>query len=819
MPTHRRFFLWAGMTAMLLGAPAARAETPPRIDRVRIGLPAGKSGQESGRSRNGAWAPVAVTLKSGTEGNPQGVYRIRIETKDLEDLTYQFTVGVPALAGTSERTVLGYAVPAGEGAEFRVLLEKGGRILQSLKVSRDTSKDEVLAATDILFLAAGAGLSQLKRAAEKLDRPEGKEAEVDPEAGRRQFVFADEVSLLPDRWFGYDAVDVVVLATGKRDFVNQLAQDSESPRRNALLEWVRRGGQLVLSVGRNKQEVAQLFSKMALLDCKVTGSEVVNRLTNLSNWCELAGNRQPLQQVEVATLVPGKSVHVMLRERRDGGRPLLLESSCGLGRVILVAFDLDTPPFATWDGQLAFWTRLQAEVAPYLPVRAAGQGKKGGPAVAPAGPAGGLGIPGMDEAATYDFRADLKRRLEAIDQVPVIPFYWVALFIFFYIALVGPLDYFVLKKLFKRLELTWITFPLTVLVVSVIAYAIAYASKGDEVRVKKVDLIDVDLHAPQQVYGHTWFTLFSPRAQSYTVGIEPADTWTGPVPPSAPGPVLTLLEGGDRSPRAGSAGLFPRPYEYADEAQGLLRVPVPVWATRSFTASWRAPVQPKQPPIGIDDEVGPIRRARDGEGLVGRLTNNLPTELRSVALFYKEKWYSLGSLAPGESRRVEQVFARDAQGQNRQIAQWLHVSDQYNPQDLLAPGMPLAPTGRPIPENAEARSTFAVIKPLLFFGAYRSVEDTTRTNAGLRSLDQTWRLRHLPEYPAPERPRFRAEAILVARTPMLVDRAEAVTAHGASPSHLWLGELPAPGVGRPDLPGYITQETYLRVFIPVSSDR
>jgi len=337
--------------------------------------------------------------------------------------------------------------------------------------------------------------------------------------------------------------------------------------------------------------------------------------------------------------------------------------------------------------------------------------------------------------------------------------------------------------------------------------------------VNKVDLIDVDLHQPRQAYGRTWFALFSPRAQSYTVGLEPAaGTWTAPIPPSAPGPVLTLLEGGDRTPRTGASGLFPRPYEYVEEAQGLLRVPVPVWATRSFAASWRAPLLAKQPPIGIEDDIGPIRRARDGDGLVGRLTNNLPAELRTVALFYREKWYSLGTLAPGESRRVEPLFGRDAQGQNRPLAQWFQVTPPdrglaAGRSDPLAPNLPLAPTGRPIPVTAEERSTYRVIKPLLFYRAFRSADDRTATNAGLRSLDQTWRLRPQPEVPIGQH--FRDEAILVARTPMLSDRAETVAGHGASPSRLWLGDLPGDEPARPSLAGFITQETFVRVFIPI----
>ena len=59
----------------------------------------------------------------------------------------------------------------------------------------------------------------------------------------------------------------------------------------------------------------------------------------------------------------------------------------------------------------------------------------------------------------------------------------------------GPVDYFILKKVFKRLEWTWITFPAVVLVVSVAAYLIAYAVKGNELKINKIDLIDIDLRS------------------------------------------------------------------------------------------------------------------------------------------------------------------------------------------------------------------------------------------------------------------------------------------------------------------------------------
>jgi hypothetical protein len=414
---------------------------------------------------------------------------------------------------------------------------------------------------------------------------------------------------------------------------------------------------------------------------------------------------------------------------------------------------------------------------------------------------------GQDQMASLQAR--LKHDIDTFGEIPPVSFGWVALFILFYIALVGPLDYFILKKLFKRLEFTWITFPVSVIIVSVLVYFAAYGLKGEELRINKIDLVEVDLVDSKQVYGSTWFSLFSPRVAAYTVGIEPAsDTWTAPVPDGAPGPVVTLLEAGDTTTRAGSQALFRRPYEYADEQVGLYRVPVPVWSTRSFKASWRAPLRAKTPAIGITDDAGPIRKARGGSGLAGRITNNLAVKLTDVSLFYQYKWYNVGTLEPGERKQVEPLFAVDAQGQNREVGTWFTDS-------TLAPNLPLAPSGRLIDSSFKGSSArpYETIKPMLFFQAAQQLE---KTNAGLRRFDQSWRLRELMQYPPPDRARYRDEVILVARAPLVCDAAEAATTHPVSPSRLWLNDLPGGERTRPHIPGVLTQDTFLRVYIPVA---
>ncbi len=91
---------------------------------------------------------------------------------------------------------------------------------------------------------------------------------------------------------------------------------------------------------------------------------------------------------------------------------------------------------------------------------------------------------------------------------------------------------------------------------------------------------------------------------------------------------------------------------------------------------------------------------------------------------------------------------------------------------------------------------------------------TEQPNSGLRRYDASWRL--LRQGEGVNMP-FRNEAVLVARTPPRSDKAEAVAQDGVSPSRLWLDHLPGTQPQRPALSGYLQQETYVRIYIPVQT--
>jgi hypothetical protein len=333
-----------------------------------------------------------------------------------------------------------------------------------------------------------------------------------------------------------------------------------------------------------------------------------------------------------------------------------------------------------------------------------------------------------------------------------------------------------------------------VILISVAAYFVAYAVKGDDRRVNKVDLVEIDLHQPRQVYGTSWFTLFSPRIQNYTLGVEPAAEWAAPAAgnPVPGATVVNIMDRPDEGGRKGSQGLFRRPYEYAEDASGLERVPIPVWATRSFTASWRAPLPGGKSPI----DVTVFRaRGREEEGLITvQVENKLPVTLQGLSLFYRNRWYLHGDLEPGSLLKMPLGDVG-----KKPLPDWFIIDTGLQPKPL---------PGQELPRLVvESRLSKELIKPILFHDESRSA----MLNSGLRTNDQSWRIRVPGDNKVPPR----EEVLLVARTPYQTGKAQDVDSASGAPTRLWLDELPGPSRQRPEPRGYLTQETFIRVYIPV----
>jgi hypothetical protein len=790
---HLFSVLLSVLPCLLLCSPIQAAQpTRLNIDQIRIGFQAEK---DQTRFKTAAWTPVRVDVTNGAEVLGRNDYLLVTESTDGDDMPYQYTERrlLPTLQPGEQITLMTYVKPGTAGSEITVTVRStdGKTTFATSKARRDNF--DALPTNSYLCLTVGSKLSSLLRALSKKPgsgKGDNEEDELLAEESPTKVVAAETVEQLPTRWFGYGGIDLIVLTSGSERLIAELAGD-RTGRKEALAEWVRRGGRLLVSVGHNHQFVNELLAGLDLIKCPIGGSISQPRLF-LENRSESLprdpgilqdkpGRSKTAHPIELALLKPQAGVDVLMAAEvqpvpkplpnNNEKAPVLVQSSCGLGRVMLVAFDLDQPPFTNWEGQERFWTALAQDFGLRLAGPIAQNPNKGSLTRNELPEMGGL----------------LADNLEAFDDIPVVSFGWVALFIVLYIIVVGPLDYWFLKKVVKRLELTWITFPAVVLIVSTAAYFAAYYLKGNDLKVNKIDIVDIDL-ANSRIYGSTWFTIFSPRIQNYTIGIEPSQTGWTTAPGSQASPSGLLVEAFDRPEtpmgdrfRTGSQGLFSRNYRYEGDAAGLEGVPVQVWSTKSFAASWQSSVSPK----AIEANLHPANPQSDQ--LVGDITNNLPVALQDAVLIYRDKGYPVGSMEVGTSKQVHLLKSEK--------------SSQVLAMDFSRPGKSLSSSAKPGFGN-NSSSQILSIKSMLFFSA---AARSQYGNSGLRYLDENWRVR----------PDHAGEAILIARTAPTQGLADKITESAVSPSQLWLGQLPGSNAKRPELVGTLSQETYIRVYIPV----
>ena len=345
-----------------------------------------------------------------------------------------------------------------------------------------------------------------------------------------------------------------------------------------------------------------------------------------------------------------------------GEVPLVVRGAHGFGRVTLVGLDVDQKPFADWPDRAAFWAqamdlRRQAADTNGSAPRIGGGGQR------------------MYQSGVSDLSTQLRVALEQFPGVRLVPFGWVAFFIFIYILLIGPGDYFFLKKVVKRMEMTWVTFPLIVLSVSLVAYFAAYAVKGRALRVNKVDVVDVDT-ASGRARGSTFVNMFSPQNRDYDVRVVPVALDAGPtnlkgaelesesdgaraVLPADTEVLLTWL--GVPEPGFGGMGgqsrigLAAGGYESAPagSSEELKGVRVPIWSTKLLTARWFGPA-----PNVAEADLIPVGTDR----LSGTVTNRLGVPLKDAIVAFNRHVYILGTLAAGETRKVELAQDRQLSG-------------------------------------------------------------------------------------------------------------------------------------------------------------
>jgi hypothetical protein len=798
---------------------------PPEIKKVQVGF---QTFQEDERTsyKVGLWTPIYVELFGGTDGikaDESGTKPyLEIETVDSEEVGTKIRVIVD-VEPEKQRTFIGYVKTGHMGrnlSELTITLHANGRKFTPRSFDPPVSED----IDRHLYLTLGRKMLGLNNAVRKLDQVNKgleKDGPIGFDSHFRQIVFETDAERLPDVWFGYNGIDLMILTTGNRKFLTALQGNPEKVR--AIAQWVRRGGRLIVPIAPENQDVVAKVLASEVWDPRIPvvppgeapkdQEPGLPRLFGLETWAraiepyQQLDPRDPLNKVPIpiaaladARVQPGDWTVLATSSEDAAAKPLIAQVRYGLGQIIYIAVSLEDSTFTSWNGKEKFLQTMINEFAPK----------------APAGAARNDGFMGKGGMVTNDISTQLLANLDQFDVTPI-PFALVAVFIVIYIMVVGPLDFFLLKYVFKRLEWTWITFPSVVLAVSIIAYFAAYALKGRDLKINKVDIVDFDLRTSAdkgkptnaRAYGHSFFTILSPRIQNYTIGMEPNPLFWGAEPKQVkrkdgtPGPEVLSVDlmswmgrpsgGMHDMGRGGSAGFFRRPYGFRDDASGLEGVPIPVWTTKAFSASWEQKLETL--PFMIDLRY----HTREVEGkdfkITGKIENHLGADLVDVWLLYNDRFYPVeGGLKSMKNGGAAKPIALVEQARV-DIGRWVSQEGEAAPQRLWTQDPTL------------------LVKQLLFNERY-DLQGTVRNHL-LRPLDLSWRVHEEPR----DTTRRTREAILFGRVAYANGKADALMRSTTAPlpTKLWLGEFPDRERSFPSAPGDMNQDSYVRVILPLRS--
>lgn len=603
------------LLVLCFAAPAAAADQTGAVTGLRAGF--------AGKYRVGCWTPVEVELQGGPS--------------DLEgrlELTAPDGDGLASVVTSDE-----LALPAGQ--TLRTLMYvKFGRLESPLKAAFRTDAGVAFSRTFVAG-AEGSALEAALPSAERLLVQLGSPIGIEEVLAQQRrdspdhatLAVVSQVDQLPTQWFGYESADTVVLSADERIYAD-FGGDPE--RWRALEAWLERGGRLIFAPGAAASAALAPGSPLArLTPGTFDGIVALARTGSLETYTNSAV-RIELQRsggLRVARLSHWQG----LAEVREGDLPLIVRAPRIFGRVTFIALDLGQGPLAAWPGRSELVKRLL-----------------GGSSRRENRDDQDFGRPAATHLGLTDLAGQLRGALDQYAEVELAPFWLVAGLVFVYMLLIGPIDYFLHRRLTRRMGLTWLTFPFWVVAFSAGAYWGAGRLKGDKLRVNQVDLVDFDV-ASQRVRGTTWLNVFSPETKLYDLSLALRLAAVDPAEPSArlwswlgmPGPAL----GGMEQTAAFSPSTL-QAYRFSPALDETLGAPIPVWSTKGFTARWQCQASPRL--------VAQLKAGVDGVA-EGRITSRLAAPLTDCLLVSGRWAYKIGEFAPGQTVVVRPGEQRDLQ--------------------------------------------------------------------------------------------------------------------------------------------------------------
>ena len=427
-------------------------------------------------------------------------------------------------------------------------------------------------------------------------------------------VSTDETNQLPSQWFCYQGVQTFVLVANDVEKINQV----QPSQWDALERWVENGGRLILSVSPGAVElVSEGGCLERFLPGKVVGVSEMKSSSQLESFASVS-SQQLLAKDERLKLIELTDVTGKI-ELTQNKVPLIVNQGLGAGEISFLAIELNSTKLTEWKGFSSLLNR-------FVSVDAVTEQKSDNSRTSR-----------VTHYGYEDMVGQLRVPLDQYSNVKFVAFTWVAVLIGLYILLIGPGDYFLLRKVLGKMELTWVTFSLISLAFCGLALWAASWTKPSEVQINQLEIIDVDA-TTGTTRGNVWANLYTPSTERLNIELDEDNkfgfeiqsdmlSWQG-----LPGDGLGGLSSNSRT------GLVRQSYlnqinvdEDSQVESKLTNVPIQVSSSKALYAQWWAP---------SPDVVSNLKASRFNVGLEGTFKNPLNVELKNCRVMF-ENWVYL----------------------------------------------------------------------------------------------------------------------------------------------------------------------------------
>ena len=392
-------------------------------------------------------------------------------------------------------------------------------------------------------------------------------------------VSADED--LPFDELGWQSVNRIILSCPSASALARWPAEKWA----AISSWVGGGGQLTL-IGDPEDlsllsatPLQRFLPAIAATSGEMTSSRELERFVGNSRRRLINRGDPGIKFVAFSEELPSASAVLMAT---DKNAPLVFRLAEGFGQITFVGFDLESQRLAQWQSYSALLEKSLASGAGGQQSSAAEQRNEANR---------------TSTAVTHygydDMAGQLRVPLDDFSTVHFLDFTLIAILIGLYILCISFGDYFFLKRFAKRMEMTWITFPLIALLFCGVAWGIAAFTRPSSLQVNQLEIIDI---TPDEEYsrGTSWVNIYSPSGQKIDVTLESetalgldvaesAVTWQG-LPGNGLGGMETLATTGFKRTAYRQMGSDPN-----DEGLdvSIEQLPLQVSSTRSLVANFK----------------------------------------------------------------------------------------------------------------------------------------------------------------------------------------------------------------------------------------